>query len=734
MPHRMPRARSIQVKVFAVNAAVTLGIVASLATYFPARQIQGQRSALEKKADRYGGLLAKESESALAFQDRETAREFFSAVAVDPDVRGVSLYAADGSLFYALGELTSYDPTAAPTPGLRSGESFVRSSSPVLSKVGPRGMLVVELATDALIAQRAEIRKASILVALAALAIGFGAAWLIGRSLGKRLGAITTVTNAVAEGDLSQKPIEDPSADEVGQLSRSFNRMVAKIKELVVQISHAAAEEKQRLDALVTLRTSELDARNQDMRRVLENVGEGFLTLDRDGVMSAERSAIVDQWLGRGAEGTTFWDHIKAIDPRVSLWFKLGWETIAEDLFPIEVALEQMPKTMVRGSTALRLDYRPILVDGVLTRVLLVISDVTPEIERERAEADRREAFAVFERVARDKAGVLEFIAESNELLHVIEDPASTVVILRRAVHTLKGNAGAFGLSRVAEGCHALEEEMSETGARPSLEVTAELATRWAKASARATSFLGEGRAKIEVDETDYANFLEAVATNVNRHELVRMIGRWRLETTEARLWRIADQTRALATRLGKASLAVRVEHGGMRLDAVRWAPFWSAFTHAVRNAVDHGIEPEDERGEKPSAGTISFRTLQSGPHVVVEIADDGRGIDWNALALRGKALGLAHESRADLEDVLFRDGVSTRLQVTEHSGRGIGLGALRAACQSLGGRVVVSSERGRGTTFQFWIPAVGDAKAAPIASSSQTRLEASTSAAAGRS
>ena len=89
----------------------------------------------------------------------------------------------------------------------------------------------------------------------------------------------------------------------------------------------------------------------------------------------------------------------------------------------------------------------------------------------------------------------------------------------------------------------------------------------------------------------------------------------------------------------------------------------------------------------------------------MVEIADDGRGIDWPALALRGRALGLAHDSQPALEEILFCDGVSTRLEATVHSGRGIGLGALRAACQALGGVVKLSSVRGEGTTLQFWIP-----------------------------
>ncbi|HEX7501613.1 MAG TPA: ATP-binding protein, partial [Polyangia bacterium] len=85
---------------------------------------------------------------------------------------------------------------------------------------------------------------------------------------------------------------------------------------------------------------------------------------------------------------------------------------------------------------------------------------------------------------------------------------------------------------------------------------------------------------------------------------------------------------------------------------------------------------------------------------MVVEIADDGRGLDWNAIAERARAKGLPTESREDLEAALFADGVTTRTEGSEVSGRGVGLSAVRCAVLAMGGRIRIESAPNRGTRF----------------------------------
>lgn len=135
--------------------------------------------------------------------------------------------------------------------------------------------------------------------------------------------------------------------------------------------------------------------------------------------------------------------------------------------------------------------------------------------------------------------------------------------------------------------------------------------------------------------------------------------------------------------------------------------------THLVRNSLDHGIEPPDVRAAagKPAKGTLSLRAYHESGQVVVEIADDGKGIDPERIAAVALERGVVTRdqlSRMDGRDVLgliFRPGFSTAAAVSNISGRGVGMDVVRTNIERIGGSVDVSSEPGRGTTTRVRIP-----------------------------
>ncbi len=124
---------------------------------------------------------------------------------------------------------------------------------------------------------------------------------------------------------------------------------------------------------------------------------------------------------------------------------------------------------------------------------------------------------------------------------------------------------------------------------------------------------------------------------------------------------------------------------------------------HLVRNAVDHGLEPSEERlaAGKAAAGQVSVRAQTRGEQVVITVSDDGRGVDAVAVADAARALGVEE----DPASAIFRQGVTTAEAVTEVSGRGVGLDVVQDAVERLRGHVAVRSQPGEGATFELTMP-----------------------------
>lgn len=459
---------------------------------------------------------------------------------------------------------------------------------------------------------------------------------------------------------------------------------------------------------------SRIEAADREKGVLLSNISDGLVSLDAAGRMANERSSALVRWLGPGQPEQTFWDYIAPSQPEVAALFKLGWDTLWEDVLPLELCLDQMPKRLQAGAVTLRIHYTPLFEDQRLSQVMLVLSDMTNEIERERLEEDQQELMAAVTKLARDRAAFRAFFEDATTIVESLKE-THDLAAQRRLLHTLKGNVSFFGLKSVVTLCHQIEDHIAALDALPAEDLQ-RLLQRWAVLSERFAAFLGSPGGRIEITTPEYSALLGAIRAGAPRMQLMHMVTDWLNQPIESRLSSFAEQLRELAQRLGKGAVEVTVDSAGLRHAAQPMAAFWSAFTHAVRNAADHGLETAEERraAGKPTPAQVTLQAKQEGAHLVIELRDDGRGIDWPGLERRARAQGLPSETRADLVSALFADGVSTRDEVSEHSGRGVGLGALRAACQALGGTVHIESQRGTGTTLRCRLPRAATVQQAP--------------------
>ncbi|PPS45525.1 hybrid sensor histidine kinase/response regulator [Chroococcidiopsis sp. TS-821] len=151
----------------------------------------------------------------------------------------------------------------------------------------------------------------------------------------------------------------------------------------------------------------------------------------------------------------------------------------------------------------------------------------------------------------------------------------------------------------------------------------------------------------------------------------------------------------------------------GVLVDKAVLEKLYDPLLHLVRNAFDHGIEPSDVRLEqgKPAQGKIEIRAYHQGNQTIIEVRDDGRGLNLERIRAKALEMGLLSPeqvnaaSTARLLDLIFEPGFSTAKQVSELSGRGVGLDVVRAQLRSLKGNVSVTSEPGKGSTFSLRIP-----------------------------
>lgn len=327
-------------------------------------------------------------------------------------------------------------------------------------------------------------------------------------------------------------------------------------------------------------------------------------------------------------------------------------------------------------------------------------------------------------------------------------------------LHTLKGEARMLGMQLLASLCHALEEQlladnldlvafiavtdavslaMAETTTEPdSVELlntvaaalgvaTAESsptedetetrvsaeAARWMQVDASMVQKLGENLAALSVELSGHVvslqtgevvereTILKAEELQARLQDALSIALDLRLASIEPLLAGMAAHVRVLAQQRGKLA-QVSVRSQGVRAEKEVLEALREPLLHLCTNAVAHGLESPEQRGEKPAEGSITISAESASSGVIVRVIDDGRGI-------RGGRVGgneSDHDDQAQYSH-LFEAGFSTHEGADEIAGRGVGLDVVKRNVEALGGHVHVSSVPGRGTTFSIFVPAL---------------------------
>ncbi|MDY4153637.1 chemotaxis protein CheW [Campylobacter sp.] len=303
--------------------------------------------------------------------------------------------------------------------------------------------------------------------------------------------------------------------------------------------------------------------------------------------------------------------------------------------------------------------------------------------------------------------------------------------------------SGAAAAPAAPAAAPAAAPDKSDTADKPS--PAAKPAGDGANAPAKASANASDQTIRVEVGRLDYLmNLVGELVLSKNRlltiyndveerydgeqflEELNQVVSSLSLVTTDVQLAVMKTRMQPVAKVFNKFPRVVRdigrdlnkqidliISGEETELDKSIVEEIGDPLTHIIRNSCDHGIEDPATRkaAGKPEKGTIELKAYNEGNHIVIEIIDDGKGIDAEAIRIKAVERGLISENEADtmsnkeIYSIIFRPGFSMAAKVTNISGRGVGMDVVKTNVEKLHGVIDIDSEIGKGTTLKLKIP-----------------------------
>ncbi len=513
------------------------------------------------------------------------------------------------------------------------------------------------------------------------------------------------------------------SGDEMEVLAESFNKMVSDLEDF-----------SRNLELKVETRTRDLAKKTDDVVNMLENIEQGIFTLQPDLTLHPEYSVHLEHILGRTdlagkpLEGVLLETsdlgvgRIAAV--RTCLQVNMGNMALLWDC-NAHVLPDEFTFTRPDGERRLLAVSWIGLADdeGAIESIMVTIRDITELTAlREQAEHQRQNLLIVGEILALRPEDFEHFVETSNAFidrnLYLIEcgDPAAVAEMFRNA-HTIKGNASLNGLTKLNDVVHACEDTYRALSEGAIAWNPEQLGENEEQIRAVLDRYVEEYRVRLanwgesSGQQVQVAALRDGITIGEETGSVDDVLDylhrqvRW---ATSTDVWDLLQRPRDNAVRIaiqrGKPSPNFDLL-GGLRVPSHLGDTITDVFMHLLRNSVDHGIEAPEDRlaAGKDASGTITISVRMVGDRVEFRVRDDGRGMNLRRLrALYEERNGSAPRNHEQLAWMIFDSGVSTAPTVTDVSGRGVGLDAVRSFLAETGGTVRVEFDAGASVDDEF--------------------------------
>lgn len=501
-----------------------------------------------------------------------------------------------------------------------------------------------------------------------------------------------------------------------------------------IQMLEVIEEQNRTLEQKVEERTAELAQKTNDINNMLQNMHQGIFTITTDGTVHPEYSAYLESILQHGnIAGKHIMDLLftnttlgsNALDQiKTALGAILGEDEMMFDFNKHCLVPEYTLVMPDRTEKILELDWDTMIDENdTIEKLMITVRDVT-DLRGLQAEAEKQKAELeiIGQILAVSEAKFVEFVKTGYEFIDenekiIIESTgfdADNIALLFRNMHTIKGNARTYGFSGITDTVHETEQTYDDLrkSDNPEWDKDVLLAELYAvKELIKSYNTVYEEKLQSAKDEGVFMDeqligiihhVLNEVDTSNKKHsadaiERMRIIiGAIGTETIDSIIENILTSIPEMAETLGKKAPKIVIKDNDIRLSADIAPVLRNVLTHTFRNSVDHGLESSDERTQsgKEEQGTITLVMEQQDSNYVIKLYDDGRGLALDRIkqkAIENKIISADEDISDDkLASLIFHSGFSTAEQVSDVSGRGVGMDAVKRFMTSIGGDIKI--------------------------------------------
>ncbi|ABZ85155.1 chea signal transduction histidine kinase, putative [Heliomicrobium modesticaldum Ice1] len=483
-----------------------------------------------------------------------------------------------------------------------------------------------------------------------------------------------------------------------------------------------------------------LEKQKETIKNLMDNAGQGFLSFGNDLVIFNEYSLECVDIFEREIGGLNF---LELIGCHLSQEERETTDAVLKGIFNANNSLERnvyislLPSEIKVAEKIIQCEYKviPQLEQKI---VMAILTDITEKKALEQKMIEEKNNLKMVLKALSCQSDIINGMDGFKELMEktvpeILESgysPAEKLSEIYRAVHTYKGDFSQLHLSHTAAHLHELEDRLSllTDSGNVTVEAIKEIVDSvdcehyLARDREIITEILGEDffcqsqTFAVSLDRIiEIEQRVTAAFSDEQQAELLSLIRRLRCSNFKDILAPYGEYVQSLAERLEKGIKPIEISGDDIFIDKRAYTKFCKSLIHVFRNVVDHGIEDMDSRIEagKPEYGTIRVEVKAESEGFTLVIADDGKGIDPAVIKAKALEKGIYSEEAIDglsdkeVIEIIFMDRFSTKDEVSIVSGRGVGMAAVRAEVESLGGSVEVCSEVGKGTAFIFRLPRI---------------------------